>query len=101
MAFGWPGQFESTGPLLDIEFEIWRYGKPETWVTDYVPAVRDVTLDEAQQALDKYLKLDRTFWLVVGDKATVLPELEALGLPIVELDTDGNPIEADTSEETE
>lgn len=100
LAFGWPGQFETTQALLDLEFEIWRYGKPETWVTDYVPAVRDVTLERAQAALEQYLKLNQTFWLVVGDKATILTELEAIGLPIVELDKDGNPIEAETSEET-
>jgi len=27
---------------------------------------------------------------VVGDRATVLPELQALGLPIVELNRDGS-----------
>jgi len=31
--------------------------------------------------------------VVVGDKATILPELTELGFDIVELDADGNPVE--------
>jgi hypothetical protein len=32
--------------------------------------------------------------VIVGDKQTILPDLEGLGYEIVELDVDGNPVES-------
>ncbi len=93
LAFGWPGGFETTGPLLDLEFEIWRYGKPEDWAADYIPNIRKVTTEQANAALKKAIQPEQTFWLVVGDKAVVWDELKALGLPVLELDRNGDPLE--------
>lgn len=93
MAFGWPTAFETTGPFLDLEFEIWRYGKPEDWAADYIPNVRKVTTASANAALKKALVPTQMFWLVVGDKATIYQELKGLGLPILELDRTGRPLE--------
>lgn len=95
MAFGWPGRFETTGPVLDLEFEIWRYGKSEDWAADYVPNIRKVTTDSANAAMKKWVVPDQTFWLIVGDKSVVFEDLEAIGLPIVELDRNGTPLSAD------
>lgn len=93
MAYGWPGRFETTGPILDLEFEIWRYGKSEDWAAEYVPKVREVTAASANAALKNHLVPDQFSWIVVGDKKVVRTELEAIGLPILELDRNGNPVE--------
>lgn len=93
MAFGWPTGFETTGRLLDLEFEIWRYGKPEDWAAEYIPNVRKVTPASANAALKKALVPAQMFWLVVGDKAVIREELRALGLPVLELDRTGRPLE--------
>ena len=92
LAYGWPGRFETTGPQLDLEFEIWRYGKSEDWAADYIPNIRSVTPEAAQAAMAKWVQPEHTFWLVVGDKAAILEDLQGLGLPIVELDPDGQPL---------
>ena len=92
LAFGWPGAFETTGTLLDLEFEIWRYGKSEDWASQYIPNVRAVTTEQANAALKKWLVPERTFWLVVGDKSVILEGLQASGLPIVELNRNGEEI---------
>ena len=39
------------------------------------------------------LEPENTAIVVVGDEAAIREELEALGMPIVELDEDGYPIE--------
>ncbi len=94
LAYGYPTRFETTGPQLDLEFEIWRYGRSEDWAADYVPSVRMVTTVGANEAIRKWLVPDHTFWLVVGDKKEILKGLEASGLPIVELDRHGRPLAA-------
>ena len=93
MIYGYPTGFETTGPLLDLEFEIWRYGKSEDWAADYIPNIRRVTTDSARAALKKWLVPENTHWVIVGDKAVIWQDLEALGLPIVELDANGKPVE--------
>ena len=93
MAFGWPGRFETTGPILDLEFEIWRYGKSEDWAADYIPNIRNVTTEQANAAIKKWIAPEQIFWLVIGDKAVIRDELKAIGLPVLELDRNGDPLE--------
>jgi len=47
---------------------------------------------EADALAAKHLHLDEMIVVVVGDKATQLEKLRTLGLPIVEVDADGNPV---------
>jgi zinc protease len=89
---GYPRRFETPGALLSEQESIWRYGLPEDWPERYLPAIQAVSVDEAQRALTARWDLDRTVWLVVGDKAVIGESLESFGLPIVELDVDGNRI---------
>lgn len=50
------------------------------------------TEEEADALAAKHLDLDEMIVVVVGDKATQLDKLRTLGLPIVEVDADGNPV---------
>ena len=40
----------------------------------------------------EHLDIEEMILVVVGDKQVILPGLEALDLPIVELDEDANPL---------
>lgn len=51
------------------------------------------TEGEADALAAKHLDLDEMFVVIVGDKATQMDKLKTLGLPIVEVDADGNPVE--------
>lgn len=51
------------------------------------------TEGEADALAAKHLDLSEMFVVIVGDKATQMEGLEVLGLPIVEVDADGNPVE--------
>ena len=89
----YPRQFETTGSLLGQQVTIERYGLDPNWVASYVPNVRGVSADAANEAFQSRITPDKTIWLVVGDKATIYDDVVALGLPVVELDREGNPLE--------
>lgn len=92
LAQQWPMALETLGAKLDQEVAIWRHGLPEDWVARYVPAVNEVTTASANQAFRDAVSLDRLFWLVVGDGAAIREDLDAFGLPVVELDRWGAPL---------
>lgn len=52
-----------------------------------------VTKKDIVALAKKYIHADKLNMLLVGDKAKILPGLEKLGYPIVELDADGKPAE--------
>ena len=88
-----PVRYENAGTLLGELQSNWLYGLPADWITAYADKIRGVTIEGAQAAWDKHLKESPLSILVVGDKSTILESLQALGLPIVELDSDGKAVE--------
>jgi len=92
MVGGWPLNFEQPGHLLGELSTVWRYGLPQDWVSGWPDRIRAVTPEAAQQALSQRLSADDLTIVVVGDAAVIRPSLAALGLPIVDVDTDGKPI---------
>ena len=91
MVGGWPLNFEQPGHLLGELATVWRYGLPEDWVSGWPDRIRAVTPEAAQQALSQRLSADDLTIVVVGDATVIRPSLEALGLPIIDVDTDGKP----------
>ncbi|MGB3619639.1 MAG: pitrilysin family protein [Catalinimonas sp.] len=72
-----------------------RYDLNENYVKQQAKILNNITKEEIDLLAKKYLPTDRMHILVVGDKASVKPGLEKLGYEIVELDQDGNRIDAD------
>ena len=77
-----PGQFETSAALLGALRSNALYGRPDDYWTTLAP--RYQVLDQA--ALDaearRLLGQAPFVWVIVGDAATVRPQLEALGLPV-------------------
>lgn len=88
-----PVRYENAGTLLSELQSNWLYGLPGDWITAYADNIRSVSIESAQAAWDEHIKSGPLSILVVGDKATILEGLEALELPIVELDSDGKALE--------
>ena len=88
-----PVRYENAGTLLGELQNNWLYGLPSDWITTYADNIRAVSIDSAQAAWDEHIKSGPLSILVVGDKATILEGLEALKIPIVELDSDGQALE--------
>lgn len=87
------GQYETPAALLGQVQDIWTYHLPSDWLTQYIPRMSAITPDIANEALQRWLQPSRVSFLIVGDVARIGPDLAALGLPVVQLDVDGNPVE--------
>lgn len=87
------GSFETSSDLLGEVADGWAYGLPTDWLERYVPGVLGVTVDSANAALQAYIAPDKVTYVVVGDRDAVLDDLTALGLPVIEVDHDANPVE--------
>lgn len=92
VVYAYPARFETTGSLLGQQVSIQRYGLPVDWVETYVDKVRAVATDDANEVFRSRIDPDHMIWLVVGDRASVYEEVAALGIPMVELDREGNPV---------
>jgi len=53
--------------------------------------LKSITKEQIDALAKKYIDPTKLNMLLVGDKAKILPGLQKLGYPIVELDADGNP----------
>ena len=77
-----PGQFETSGAVLSAMQSNALYGRPDNYyelLGDKYRAQTTATLDAALRgALDP----NGFVWVVVGDAATVRPQLAKLGMPI-------------------
>jgi zinc protease len=85
--------FETAGAKLGILGNMSAYGFPADYVLQREGVVREMTVQEIQALARRYLDTGAMAWLVVGDAATQLPRLRALGLgePTM-LDREGVPI---------
>lgn len=72
--------------------DIGLYGLPADEPARFIAAVAATTALNLREAATRYLDPDRLGIIVVGDRATVEPELRAMGLPApVVLDAEGSP----------
>ncbi|MEQ1507579.1 MAG: insulinase family protein, partial [Myxococcota bacterium] len=77
---------ETTGALLAEVGAAWVRGLPLDRMRRYLRDLAAVTPSAPDRALRAWLDPDRITWVVAGDPATVRPQLEALGIPIVDRD---------------
>ena len=69
------------------------HGLPANWLETYVPGVLAVRADQMQALARQWMPLDKMTIVVVGDLATVEPQLRAMpelqGMPIERVDPFG------------
>jgi zinc protease len=66
------------------------YGLPEDYFDRYRENIAAVTKDEIARVAQKYLDPDRILVVVVGSAKDIREPLGGLGMPIHDLDIDGN-----------
>lgn len=69
------------------------YNLPANYTATQAKILKDITKREIDELAARHLDADKLNMLMVGDKALILPGLQKLGYPIVELDADGKPVE--------
>ena len=72
--------------LLDMEL----YGLSEDYFDRYRENIAGVTKDDVERVAKKYLDPDRVLIVIVGNAAQIREPLGGLGMPMHELDIDGN-----------
>jgi zinc protease len=77
-----PGSFETAADVLGGLEAIALYDRPGNWYETLADRYRALTAQVVDGAIRRYVQPDRLTWVVVGDAATVRPQLQALGLPL-------------------
>jgi zinc protease len=82
-------RYETNGQKAAFLSRLLEYDLKPTYVDEQNKILSTITPAEINHLSKKYLNTDNMVILVVGDKAKILPGLQKLGYPIVELDSDG------------
>lgn len=86
--------FETTNSLMGVLQNISSYRLAKNYVAQEQEVLTKMTNEQAQAIVSRYLDPNNMVYLVVGDAASQLERVKALGLgePVV-LDTDGVPVQ--------
>ena len=84
-----PGSFETSGDVLGGLRSIVKFDRPDDYYEKLPATYEAMTAPEIDAAARKALSVDDLVYVVVGDAATVKPQLDGLGLP-VEIATPAN-----------
>jgi zinc protease len=85
--------FESLNAKLGILRDMSKFDKSLTYLEDDQNELSSMSLDDFQRNINEQIKEDEMIYIIVGDKATQLTEVNQLGKgPAIELDIFGNPL---------
>lgn len=77
-----PGSFESSANVLNALRSNALYGRPDNYWETLAPRYEAMTTEAMDAEARRILGSSDFVWVVVGDAATVMPQLETLGLPV-------------------
>jgi len=90
-----PGRFETAGDVASAVADLVVYDLPLDEYEKRSARIEAVTAADVKRVAAEYLKADAMSVVVVGDKATLAPQLDSLGMgPFEERDAYGNPVTA-------
>jgi len=77
-----PGGFETSANVLNALRSNALYGRPDNYWETLGPKYEALTVADMDAAARKLIRHQDLVWVVVGDAATVKPQLQKLGLPV-------------------
>jgi len=84
--------YETPGQKLGFLNQMQTYSLAPSFIDEQADILKGLEKAEIDPLAKKHVNPADMIIVVVGDKATQLPELRSLGMKIVELDSDGNPV---------
>jgi zinc protease len=72
-------RFETNEALADMLSYIGKYGFSDDWVRKEEDVIRNMTVGDHKAITQKYFDPDRMYYVVVGDAATQMKQLEKIG----------------------
>ncbi|HUF71898.1 MAG TPA: pitrilysin family protein [Gammaproteobacteria bacterium] len=85
-------RYETPLQKLNILSDMVTYDLSEDFIEHQNQILERIRKREIDTLAREHLGIDEMILVVVGDKRSILPSLEELEFPIVELDTEGNPL---------
>jgi len=86
-----PGSFETSADVLGEMQRDVLYKRSFDFVETLAERYKTLTAPELDAVARKMIDPAKLTWVVVGDKAKVLPQLKELGMPITVVDSSGAP----------
>lgn len=86
-------QYETPGSKLGLLDNIMRYDLPLNYRTQQANILKETDREVLNELASRLIQPENMAIVIVGDEATLREELEALGMPIKNLDEDGFEIE--------
>jgi predicted Zn-dependent peptidase len=90
---GFPPSFETPSQVMRRLLDIVHFGLPDDYFSGHVARLEAVTLDDVHRVAAEHVDPEALSIVVVGDRAMIEAPLRELGLPIVHLDHEGQPLE--------
>lgn len=90
---GFPAQFEARGHMLQQLSLLVTFGLPDDYYSTLLSAIDAVTLEDLHRVASEGIGGEHLVVLVVGDRDTVEPGLNEIGLPVVHVDYEGGRVE--------
>lgn len=87
-----PGQWETNNAVMSSLNNQIQYGLADDYYQQYGKAVQGLKLEDVQEVSKVLVHPEKLSFFVVGDKEKILPGLQKLGMEIIFVDPDGNPI---------
>jgi zinc protease len=84
-SLSFPSEFETTGQIAGHLEELLAYRLPEDYYSTYVQNLQAVTLQQVQQAAQKYILPARFTVVIVGDRKAIEAPVRALNLGAVKV----------------
>ena len=85
-------KYETPAQKIGFLSQILTYDLDDDFVSVQNRILEEIGQEELNNLAAEHLNMDDMIIVVVGDKASVLPQLEDLGYEIVELDVEGRPV---------
>ena len=85
-------KYESSFAKANLLGNILRFDIPENFTQTRQKIISELTREEIQKFANKYLLESNMIFVLVGDKHSFLPELEKLGIELIEVDENGTQI---------
>ena len=87
-------EFETPTSKARFLRQLLSYGLEKGYREAQLDIINNIDKESIDALAKQYLNLDKMQIIVVGDKAKILPQLNALSMPIIELSVEGNTREA-------
>ncbi|NDV91883.1 insulinase family protein [Alteromonas sp. 345S023] len=83
-------EFETPTSKARFLRQLQNFDLPKDYRSEQIRIIRDISKQEVHNLARQYLSQNTMQVIVVGDKATVLPQLTSLDMPIIELSVEEN-----------